>query len=280
MAFFRKRNQIRFTMFVKKIILLPLAIAVSISFPCSAQKWLKDFNLFTVEDDKAIGLQVSKEIESNPAKFPILPEKGNEEVYKYVQGLTKKLLQSGKVAHAKDFDWQVKIIKDDKTLNAFAVPGGHLYVYTGLIKFLDSEDQLAGVMGHEIAHAALRHSTKQMTKLYGLDAVRQLVTGRKDAKMVEQMALSLASLKFSRKHEAEADEHSVHYLCGSNLNAAGAAGFFKKIQDKSGTPPEFLSTHPDPGNRVKDIERKAQSLNCRGDDSNRAAYDKIKKLLK
>jgi predicted Zn-dependent protease len=160
------------------------------------------------------------------------------------------------------------------------VPGGYLYVYTGLIKFLDSEDQLAGVMGHEIAHAALRHSTKQMTKLYGLDAVRQLVTGRKDAKMVEQIALNLASMKFSRKHEAEADEHSVHYLCGSNLNAAGAAGFFKKIKDKEGTPPAFLSTHPDPGNRVKDIEYKAQELNCRGDDSNRAAYDKIKKLLK
>jgi predicted Zn-dependent protease len=269
-------------MFPKKIILLPLAIAftVSISLQCSAQKRLRDFNLFTIEDDKAIGMQVSQEIERSPAKFPMLPEKGNEEAYKYLRGLMNKLLQSGKVAHAKDFAWQVKIIKDDKTLNAFAVPGGYLYVYTGLIKFLDSEDQLAGVMGHEIAHAALRHSTKQMTKLYGLDAVRQLVTGRKDAKMVEQMALSLASLKFSRKHEAEADEHSVHYLCGSNLNAAGAAGFFKKIKGKEGTPPAFLSTHPDPGNRVKAIEYKAQELNCRGDDTNKAAYDKIKKLLK
>ncbi|MCC6725529.1 MAG: M48 family metalloprotease [Saprospiraceae bacterium] len=252
----------------------------AVSWQCSALKKGGGFNLFSIEDDKALGLQVSKQIESDPAKFPILPEKGNEEVYKYVRGLTDKLLKSGQVAHAKDFDWNVQIIKDDKTLNAFAVPGGHLYVYTGIIKYLDSEDQLAGVMGHEIAHAAQRHSTQQMTKLYGLDALRQLVTGNKDPGLVEQLALGLASLKFSRKHEAEADEYSVKYLCSSNLNAAGAAGFFKKIKGKSGTPPEFLSTHPDPGNRVKDLEGMAVKMSCKGDDTNKTAYDKIKKLLK
>lgn len=269
-------------MISKKSIFLFFAVLLTaaVSWQCSALKKGGGFNLFSIEDDKALGLQVSKQIESDPSKFPLLPEKGNEEVYKYVRGLTQKLLKSGKVAHANDFAWQVKIIKDDKTLNAFAVPGGYLYVYTGIIKYLDSEDQLAGVMGHEIAHAAQRHSTQQMTKLYGLDALRQLVTGNKDPGMLEQLALGLASLKFSRKHESEADDFSVQYLCASNLNAAGAAGFFKKIQDKSGAPPEFLSTHPDPGNRVKDIEYKALSMNCRGDDTNKAAYDKIKKLLK
>jgi len=70
--------------------------------------------------------------------------------------------------HKDDFAWQVKIIDDPETLNAFATPGGYIYVYTGLIKFLDTEDQLAGVMGHEIAHADLRHSTRQMTSSYGV----------------------------------------------------------------------------------------------------------------
>jgi beta-barrel assembly-enhancing protease len=281
-AIFHKPIQIHFTMFSKKSIFLLLAtlLTAAISWQCAALQKGGGFNLFSIEDDKALGLQVSKQIESDPAKFPLLPENGNEEVYRYVRGLTNKLLGSGKVAHAKDFNWKVQIIKDDKTLNAFAVPGGHLYVYTGLIKYLDSEDQLAGVMGHEIAHAAQRHSTQQMTKLYGLDALRQLVLGNKDPGLVEQLALGLASLKFSRKHESEADDFSVQYLCASNLNAAGAAGFFKKIKDKSGTPPEFLSTHPDPGNRVKDIESKAVTMSCRGDDTNKAAYDKIKRLLK
>lgn len=267
-------------MFSKKIIfLLALSFTAAISWNCTLMKKAADINLFSIEDDKALGLQVSQQIASDSKQFPVLPEKGNEEAYKYVRGLTTQLLRSGKVAHANDFAWEVKIIKDDKTLNAFAVPGGYLYVYTGLIKYLDSEDQLAGVMGHEIAHAAQRHSTQQMTKLYGLDALRQIVLGKKDPGMLEQLALGLASLKFSRSHESEADEHSVLYLCNSSLNAAGAAGFFEKIKGKGGTPPEFLSTHPDPGNRVKDIKAKAQSLGCRGSKTNKAAYEKIKKLL-
>ncbi|MBK9014248.1 MAG: M48 family metalloprotease [Saprospiraceae bacterium] len=268
-------------MLVKKIIFLfAISLTTAISWNCNLLKKVGDINLFSIEDDKALGLQVSKQIESDPKQFPVLPEKGNEEAYKYIRGLTTQLLRSGKVAHANEFDWKVNIIKDDKTLNAFAVPGGHLYVYTGLIQYLDSEDQLAGVMGHEIAHAAERHSTQQMTKLYGLDALRQIATGNKDPGMLEQLAVGLASLKFSRSHEAEADEQSVIYLCSSSLNAAGAAGFFEKMKGKGGSPPEFLSTHPDPGNRIKDIRAKAKSLGCRGSKTNKTEYDKIKKLLK
>ena len=125
-------------------------------------------NLFSVEQDIELGRQVSQEINTNPTEFPILPEQSNREVYQYIRGITDKILNSGKVAHKDDFAWEVKIIDDPETLNAFATPGGYIYVYTGLIKFLDSEDELAGVMGHEIAHAAQRHSTQQMTKLYGL----------------------------------------------------------------------------------------------------------------
>ncbi len=263
----------------KIIFLLAFILTASVSWNCTLLKKAGNINLFSIEDDKKLGLQVSKQIESDPKQFPILPERGNEEVYKYIRGLTTQLLRSGKVPHANDFDWKVQIIKDDKTLNAFAVPGGHLYVYTGLIKFLDTEDQLAGVMGHEIAHAALRHSTQQMTKLYGIDALLSIVTGKQDPGMVEQLAIGLASLKFSRSHEADADEQSVIYLCSSSLNAAGAAGFFEKIKGKGGNPPEFLSTHPDPGNRIKDIKAKAQSLGCKGTKTNKAEYDKIKKLL-
>ncbi|TAK44550.1 MAG: peptidase M48 [Saprospiraceae bacterium] len=245
---------------------------------CGAFK--NGINVFTIDDDIALGKQVSEQIAGDPKQFPILPEQGNEEAYRYVRNITTKLLHTGKVAYSKEFPWDVKLINDSKTLNAFAVPGGHLYVYTGLIKYLDSEDQLAGVMGHEIAHAALRHSTQQMTSLYGLDAIRQIITGKTDPGVLEQIALGLASLKFSRKHEAQADEYSVIYLCGTNYNAAGSAGFFKKIEGKEGTPPEFLSTHPDPGNRIKSIEKKAQELACSGNETNKSQYAHIKSLLK
>ncbi len=128
-------------------------------------------NLFSLEDDRRLGAQVNQEILSNPGQYPVLPEAGNAEAYRYIRGITQKILNSGKVEHRDEFAWEVRIIKDDNTLNAFCTPGGYIYVYTGLIKYLDSEEQLAGVMGHEIAHADRRHSTKQMTQTYGVQGL-------------------------------------------------------------------------------------------------------------
>ena len=179
-----------------------------------------------------------------------------------------------------EFPWKVTIINDDKTLNAFATPGGYIYVYTGLIKFLDSEHQLAGVMGHEIAHSAQRHSTRQMTKAYGASALVSIVTGKSDPGQLEQIALAILNLRFSRNHETEADTYSVNYLCGTTYKADGAAGFFQKLEGQSASVPEFLSTHPNPGNRVENIQRKAKELGCSGNATNTSEYARIKSLLR
>lgn len=255
-----------------------LATFFLIDLGCSSTKG-GGFNLFTPEQDIELGKQVSKQIENDPKQFPILPEYGNEEVYRYIRNITNKILNSGKVRYKDQFAWEVKIIDDPETLNAFAAPGGYIYVYTGLIKFLDSEDQLAGVMGHEIAHADLRHSTRQMTKVYGISALLAIATGRADPGMLEQIALGLISLKFSRSHETESDTYSVKYLCGTDYNASGAAGFFKKMEGK-GSPPEFLSTHPNPGNRVENIENLAKEEGCTSGRTYQTEYQRIKALLK
>lgn len=245
---------------------------------CDVKKASQSINFFSVEDEIALGKQVTKEIESDTRQFPILPEAGNEEVYQYIRGLTQKILNTGKVAYRNEFAWQVKIIDDDKTLNAFCTPGGFIYVYTGLIKFLDSEDQLIGVMGHEIAHAALRHSTRNLTKVYGIQVLYSIITGKAEPGMLEQIAIGLVALKFSRDHETEADESSVNYLCSTPYNAAGAAGFFKKMQGQP-SPPAFLSTHPDPGNRVEKMEQRKTELGCKGTTTNQSAYQAIKAKL-
>jgi predicted Zn-dependent protease len=245
---------------------------------CDVQKASQSINFFSVQDELALGKQVAMEIENDPAQFPILPEKGNEEVYQYIRGLTQKILNTSKVAYRNEFAWEVKIIDDDETLNAFCTPGGYIYVYTGLIKFLDSEDQLMGVMGHEIAHAALRHSTRNLTKVYGVQILYQVITGKAQPGTLEQIAMSLVALKFSRDHETEADEYSVRYLCSTTYNAAGAAGFFRKMKGQP-TPPAFLSTHPDPGNRVEKMEALKRELNCRGDMTNQSSYQAIKAKL-
>lgn len=242
-----------------------------------------------ISEDVKMGKQTDAEIRSKPSEYPLLAENGNEEVYRYVRGITSKILNSGNVINAKNFPWEVKIINDPKTLNAFCTPGGYIYVYTGLIKYLDTEDQLAGVMGHEIAHADKRHSMRQLYQTYGVQIAAALGAGiltqgksestQKTSATVAQLATAAIGLRFSRDHETEADNMSVNYLCGTEYNPAGAAGFFKKIGNAN-TPPQFLSTHPNPSNRVQNIEALAASKTCRGNATNSAQYQRIKSLLK
>lgn len=268
---------------MKKILAMIAIVSSALCFSaCGTSQGGAGFNLFSPEQDVELGKQTVQEIADHPSEYPILPESSNPQVYQYVRGIAAKLLNTGKVNYQKEFAWDIKVINDDKTLNAFCTPGGYIYVYTGLIKYLDSEDQLAGVMGHEMAHAALRHSTNQMSKVYGLAALSSIITGSANPGLLEQIALSLISLKFSRSNEAAADEHSVIYLCDTNYNAAGAAGFFIKLEanGQAGGTPAFLSTHPDPGNRIKDIQKKAQDLGCTGKNTNASEYSRIKATLK
>ena len=256
--------------------LLAFSLAILIGWGCGG----KQLNIFTLEQDRQLGAQVNQEILSNPKEYPVLPEKGNEEIYRYIRGITSKILNSGTVKHKDAFAWEVRIIKDDKTLNAFCTPGGYIYVYSGLIKYLDSEDELAGVMGHEIAHADLRHSTAAMTKQYGLQTLIQIAIGNQAGQQLAGIAAGLAQLKFGRDAESAADTHSVIYLCPTSYEADGAAGFFRKLEaGNSARPPEFLSTHPNPGNRIANIEAQAAERTCSGKPSSKATYARMKSLL-
>ena len=239
-------------------------------------------NLFSLDQDRQLGAQVNQEILNNPQQYPVLPERGNEEVYGYVRGITDRILNSGNVEHRDEFAWEVRLIDDDETLNAFATPGGYIYVYTGLIKFLDTEDELAGVMGHEIAHADQRHSTKALTKQYGIQALAALAGGSQAGALAGNVLGSLLQLKFGRGAETEADTYSVIYLCPTGYEADGAAGFFRKMEAGGGhRPPEFLSTHPNPGNRVANIEQQAGQRDCSagGRTGSGEEYQRIKRLL-
>ena len=272
-----------------KCFLLALLLFSFSFFACKVANGLTNALMPDISEDVKMGQQTASEISSKPSQFPLLPERGNEEVYSYVRGITSKILNSGNVEHAKDFPWEVKIINDPKTLNAFCTPGGYIYVYTGLIKYLDTEDQLAGVMGHEIAHADKRHSMRQLYQSYGVQILAaigasvatqgQSASTQKAAMNAAQLASAVVGLKFSREHETEADNMSVNYLCGTEYNPAGAAGFFKKIGNAN-TPPEFLSTHPNPSNRIENIEAQAAAKTCRGHATNQAQYQRIKAMLK
>lgn len=234
----------------------------------------KGVNLFTVSQDKELGAQVAAEIDANPNEFPLLDSTEYKEVYDYVYKVRDKILNTGKVDFKDDFNWRLRIIHDDETLNAFCTPGGYIYIYTGILKFLESEDEFAGVLGHEIAHADMRHSTRQMTTMFGVQILLDVLAG--DAVAIKQITGALVGLKFSRNHETQADEKSVEYLCPTDYNAAGGAGFFEKIEQMGGTSvPEFLSTHPDPGNRVEHFHNTAITSGCQGKNDYKLEYENM-----
>jgi len=247
---------------MKKPLGFILGLALII-YSCGVTKNTGKFNLFTIADDKKFGAEVATEIESDPTKYKILDSFKNVAVYKYVYKVRDNILNSGQVEHRTDFQWRIRIIHNDSTLNAFCTPGGYIYVYTGILKFLESEDEFAGVLAHEIAHADKRHSTRQMTQMFGVQMMLQIVAGNRE--LVKQVSGALIGLKFSRNHETEADLYSVKYLCPTSYNAAGGAGFFEKIQAVVGVrTPEFLSTHPDPGNRVQNFQTNKEANECKG----------------
>lgn len=222
-------------------------------------------NLFSVNKDIELGQQLRDEIASNPTEYPVLDEALYPEAYAHLRRIRDKILNSGEVRYKDRFEWEVYIIQDDNVLNAFCAPGGYIYVYTGLIKYLDTEHELAGVMGHEIAHADRRHSTDQLTQQYGLSVLLELALGQNQGTLSD-MAANLITLKYSRKGEEEADDFSVIYMCPTDYRADGAAGFFEKLeaQGQAGSTPEFLSTHPSPDSRVDNIKKKSDDLNCTG----------------
>lgn len=238
----------------------------------------KSVNLFSIEDDKKFGAQVASQIESDTSGYNILDSTKNAKVYQYIYGIRNELLNSGQLKYKNEFPWRIRVIHDDSTLNAFCTPGGYIYVFTGILKFLESGDQLAGVLGHEMGHADMRHSTRQMTQMFGVQVLLEVIAGKQQA--IKQVVGALIGLKFSRNHEIEADNCSVQYLCPTPYNAAGGAGFFEKIQAMGGSKvPEFLSTHPDPGNRIEGFKAKKDELNCKGNQSFKNEYQAMVKLL-
>ncbi len=248
---------------------------------CNTHEQLS-LNLFTIEDDIELGAQLADEIASKPKEYGKILDPGdpaNAEAYNHLQRVTDAMIDSEEIRYRDEFVWEFHIIDDDEVLNAFAAPGGYIYVYTGLIHYLEVEDHFVGVMGHEIAHADQRHSTQQLTKAYGVSTLLGVVFGS-DPGVIAQVASGLLSLQFSRTDEAEADEFSVYYLCDTDYAANGTAGFFEKLSEEGGVGvPEFLSTHPSPDNRVEDINNLAEDLGCSLDPNPNADWDGFKASL-
>lgn len=247
---------------------VPLLLGSALLFSGCAEDKNGERLIFSIEDDIALGNQVAAQTDSIYRSKGQLLETNDSRpnvkaAYAQLNGIVQNILNSDKISYRQEFGYEVKIIKDDNTLNAFATPGGHIYVFTGLIKKLDNEDQLAGVLGHEIAHADRRHTSKALEREYGLSVLLSILLGENQSQLV-QIGAGLATLKFGRDAETEADAYSVEYLGDTRYTCDGAAEFFKKMQseEQAGKPPVFLSTHPADEQRIQAITSKATADNC------------------
>ena len=211
-------------------------IFITLLFLTTCDKDDPSLNIFTINQDIEFGAQLQEEIENNPTDFPLLDESEYSLAYTHIERIRDAILQSDDLKYSTRFDWEIRIINNDTVLNAFAAPGGFMCFYTGLIKFLDNEAQLAGVMAHEIAHADRRHSTDRLTKAYGLELLVGILLGNQPGKIAEiaaGLAKGLANLSFSRENEYEADEYAVTYLYDTDYDPRGIAGFFEKLGNHS-----------------------------------------------
>lgn len=273
---------------MKKIAILSLLFALPIATftGCSVANVLGSINPTDVSTDKELGAQMYAQIASDPKNYPLLDEKKYAEAYGHVRRIATTILNSGVVEHRDVFDWSVMIIDADNVQNAFACPGGKLYVYTGLIKYLDNEAQLAGVMAHEIAHAAARHSSRQIFQNNSIAFISSLILGEKPSElstMVAQIAGGMGGLAFSRKDESEADNLAVYYLSHTDYNPLGVAGFFEKLQ-ATGMGSEdgiatYFSTHPASADRIQQIHEAWKAYGSRQGNDFTDRYRLVKNSL-
>lgn len=229
-------------------------VAVLVFFSCSS------FNIYPPSEDIKIGTNIDNQIKSNPRDYPMLQD---SKVRAYLEGIMDEILKSPKIEHRNDFKYKIDVIDNDKVVNAFCIPGGIIYVYTGLLKFVDNEATLAAVIAHEIAHAERRHTTSRMSKVYGMDvlydAVKEETGAGKYGDMAKDLFSGLGLLYNTRENEIEADEYAFKYLQSTKWYPGALNFFFEKIyalvetKQKTSVLDNLLATHPVSNDRFEAI---------------------------
>jgi Zn-dependent protease with chaperone function len=212
-------------------------------------------------------------------QMPVLPD--SSPVTQYVQQLGKKL-EAG-IPSDKSWPYEFHVIPE-KDINAFAIPGGPIFVNLGTIQAADNEAQLAGVIAHEMTHVYMQHSIKQMSKqsmaqgvLGVLGAVLGNGTAGNLAKIGMQVGAGAIFMKYSREDEAQADAGGAIIMYKAGYNPKAMADFFQKLEQQGGSGgPQFLSDHPNPGNRVEAVTKEIQSWPPKNFTSNDQALAQAK----
>lgn len=215
------------------------------------------WNLFSKEQDIELGREFAKQVEQ---QFVVVQ---NQELTQYVNRIGTRLVERGGL---EKYPFFFKVVQED-SINAFALPGGPMYVHTGLLSAVENEAQLAGVLAHELSHVVLRHGTNQASRAQfaqlGALLAGAIVGGGSLAGQLAQLGIGLGAnsvlLKYSRNAESDADLLGAYTMAKAGYNPVEMARFFERLEaERKGKTPKlveiFTASHPNPGNRVKAIE--------------------------
>ncbi|HLB88504.1 MAG TPA: M48 family metallopeptidase [Terriglobales bacterium] len=250
-------------------VLLALCLAVPQLLEARVEP-TRGFDLFSAQEEVQAGQQAAGQVSR---QLPVLPD--SDAIARYVQRLGREL-----ASHAPGEKWPYTFhVVNQKQINAFALPGGPVYVNLGTIQAADNEAELAGVMAHEISHVVQRHGTRAASKQMAAQLPLAILGGVMGRGALAQMAAQGISfgvgsyfLKNSRQAEREADLLGTDIMYDTGFDPHAMAQFFTKLQRQGGSGargPQFLSDHPDPGNRAEAVSREVSTLprksNYRGD---------------
>lgn len=216
----------------------------------------------STDQEVALGLQSAPEM---AAQF------GGEDPDPQAQALVERVGQrivQNSGARDSAYKYRFTVLRDAETINAFALPGGPIFITRGLLKRLENEAQLAGVLGHEVGHVVARHAAEHIAKSQlAQGVVGAVVVGASDesgrgrsAAMIAAFAAQMAQLRYGRNDELESDRLGVRFLSEAGYDPRAMLAVMKILagSGKGGRQPEFMSTHPDPGNREQQIQAEIQ----------------------
>lgn len=230
--------------------------------------------LISDEQASQLGAEIHADLQRQGVRFV-----SDGMVAGYVEGIADRILPHAK-SERPGIAYRVYVIDDPEQVNAFATPGGYLYLYTGLLLTADNEAEVAGVLGHEAAHVTKLHIERQMVNAYGLSAIISMALGD-DPQAVAEIAAQIAATGLMAAHgrseEIEADEHGARYASAAGYDPRAMLTFFRKMDQLSsgGGAPAFLRTHPTSRERIANLASYIEDHDLAGGDLEPARHQQI-----
>lgn len=209
---------------------------------------------FTIEDQDKIGNHLDNIIQSMPDVFPMLDRNDYADYYEYVETLYRSLINTGQVLRRDSFRWEVHIVKDDEMRTAFMLPGGRLYLYTGLLKMIRAEHELFSIMAHEIHFADRGVMVTYLKAEFGTVLLGDVLLG-KDTEEVRRLAAGIKEIVFAPAEIVRADEYAIELVCPFQYNAQGLLSFIE-FAENSEEEVLWLHTHPSVDDRLDLLKEK------------------------